>query len=61
MERERGEPGRPRREHVTAAEFADTRLPGTFGATLLVHPRTGRAHRTAVNEAVAALRYGTVP
>ncbi|MEV6194959.1 aldehyde dehydrogenase family protein [Streptomyces sp. NPDC051920] len=43
-----------------AAEFADTRLPGTLGATLLVHPRTERAHPAAVNEAVSALRYGTL-
>ncbi|MFE4703152.1 aldehyde dehydrogenase family protein [Streptomyces sp. NPDC056738] len=43
-----------------AVEFADTRLPGTLGATVLVHPRTERAHRTAVNEALSALRYGTI-
>lgn len=43
-----------------ATEFADTRLPGTLGATLLVHPRTERAHPAAVNEAVSALRYGTL-
>ncbi|MEU1201179.1 aldehyde dehydrogenase family protein [Streptomyces sp. NPDC005813] len=43
-----------------ATEFANDKLPGTLGATLLVHPRTRRAHRTAVDKAVAALRYGTV-
>ncbi|MFD5055962.1 aldehyde dehydrogenase family protein [Streptomyces tendae] len=43
-----------------AAEFADERLPGTLGATLLVHPRTERDHRAAVDGAVAALRYGTL-
>ena len=43
-----------------ATEFANTRLPGTLGATLLVHPRTERAHRAAVDEAVAGLRYGTL-
>ncbi|MEU4170428.1 aldehyde dehydrogenase family protein [Streptomyces sp. NPDC026665] len=43
-----------------ATEFADSRLPGTLGATLLVHPRTERAHPAAVNEAVSALRYGTL-
>ncbi|MFJ9815119.1 aldehyde dehydrogenase family protein [Streptomyces sp. NPDC101151] len=43
-----------------ATEFANAKLPGTLGATLLVHPRTERAHRTAVDEAVAALRYGTL-
>ncbi|MFM9370157.1 aldehyde dehydrogenase family protein [Streptomyces sp. Da 82-17] len=44
----------------SAVEFANRKLPGTLGATLLVHPRTERAHRTAVDEAVAALRYGTL-
>ncbi|WP_338701890.1 aldehyde dehydrogenase family protein [Streptomyces sp. Q6] len=44
----------------TATEFANDRLPGTLGATLLVHPRTERAHRAAVDEAVAELRYGTL-
>lgn len=43
-----------------ATEFANDRLPGTLGATLLVHPRTERAHRRAVDEAVAGLRYGTL-
>ncbi|MFJ6608690.1 aldehyde dehydrogenase family protein [Streptomyces sp. NPDC091289] len=43
-----------------ATEFANDRLPGTLGATLLVHPRTERTHRAAVEEAVTALRYGTL-
>ncbi|MFF8680796.1 aldehyde dehydrogenase family protein [Streptomyces sp. NPDC015237] len=43
-----------------AAEFANDKLPGTLGATLLVHPRTERMHRAAVDQAVAALRYGTL-
>ncbi|MFJ7627870.1 aldehyde dehydrogenase family protein [Streptomyces sp. NPDC097595] len=43
-----------------ATEFANDRLPGTLGATLIVHPRTERAHRHAVDEAVAGLRYGTL-
>ncbi|MFD7919857.1 aldehyde dehydrogenase family protein [Streptomyces sp. NPDC059740] len=43
-----------------ATDFANDRLPGTLGATLLVHPRTQRVHRAAVDEAVAALRYGTL-
>ncbi|WP_329499902.1 aldehyde dehydrogenase family protein [Kitasatospora herbaricolor] len=43
-----------------AVEFANDRLPGTLGATLIVHPRTERAHRAAVQKAVADLRYGTL-
>lgn len=54
-------PGADAPEFLRAAtEFANDQLPGTLGATLLVHPRTERAHRTAVNEAVTALRYGTL-
>ncbi|MEU9860628.1 aldehyde dehydrogenase family protein [Streptomyces sp. NPDC047971] len=43
-----------------AVSFANDRLPGTLGATLIVDPRTERAHRAAVDSAVAELRYGTV-
>ncbi|MBO1333623.1 aldehyde dehydrogenase family protein [Streptomyces sp. VRA16 Mangrove soil] len=43
-----------------ATDFANDKLPGTLGATLLVHPKTERAHRAAVDEAVADLRYGTL-
>ncbi|MEV0577991.1 aldehyde dehydrogenase family protein [Streptomyces sp. NPDC050392] len=43
-----------------ATDFANETLPGTLGATLLVHPRTERAHRGAVNAAIAELRYGTL-
>uniref|UniRef100_A0AAU2VHV5 Aldehyde dehydrogenase family protein n=1 Tax=Streptomyces sp. NBC_00008 TaxID=2903610 RepID=A0AAU2VHV5_9ACTN len=54
-------PGTDAAEFLRAAtEFANDRLPGTLGATLLVHPRTERAHRAAVDEAIAALRYGTL-
>ncbi|MGW1064690.1 aldehyde dehydrogenase family protein [Streptomyces aureus] len=54
-------PGEDAPEFLRAAtEFAESRLPGTLGATLLVHPRTERAHPAAVNEAISALRYGTL-
>ncbi|WP_406373291.1 aldehyde dehydrogenase family protein [Streptomyces sp. NBC_01550] len=43
-----------------AVDFANDELPGTLGATLIVHPRTEKDHRTAVEEAVAGLRYGTL-
>ncbi|MFF5788704.1 aldehyde dehydrogenase family protein [Streptomyces sp. NPDC012693] len=43
-----------------AVDFANATLPGTLGVTLIVHPRTEKAHRDAVRSAVADLRYGTV-
>jgi hypothetical protein len=43
-----------------AVDFADTVLPGTLGATLIVHPRTERSHPDAVAGALAELRYGTI-
>ncbi|MDL2078192.1 aldehyde dehydrogenase family protein [Streptomyces sp. GXMU-J15] len=43
-----------------AVAFANDRLPGTLGATLIVHPKTEKTHRSAVEAAVAGLRYGTV-
>ncbi|MEU8620522.1 aldehyde dehydrogenase family protein [Streptomyces sp. NPDC048623] len=43
-----------------AVAFANDRLPGTLGATLIVHPRTEKTHRSAVEAAVDGLRYGTV-
>ncbi len=43
-----------------AVTFANDHLPGTLGATLLVHPRTEKDHRAAVDAAVAGLRYGTI-
>ncbi|MGW5178529.1 aldehyde dehydrogenase family protein [Streptomyces sp. NPDC004082] len=43
-----------------AVDFANDVLPGSLGATLIVHPRTARAERTALKSAVSALRYGTL-
>ncbi|MEV3870694.1 hypothetical protein [Streptomyces sp. NPDC049906] len=43
-----------------AVDFANDVLPGTLGATVLVHPRTEKAAPSAVRDAIAALRYGTV-
>ncbi|MFD4370894.1 aldehyde dehydrogenase family protein [Streptomyces sp. NPDC058486] len=54
-------PGDTPEEFLRAAvDFANDRLPGTLGATLIVHPKTEKAHRAAVDRAVAGLRYGTV-
>ncbi|MFF5919890.1 aldehyde dehydrogenase family protein [Streptomyces flavochromogenes] len=43
-----------------AVEFANDTLPGTLGATLVVHPTTERKHRAAVEAAITDLRYGTL-
>lgn len=43
-----------------AVAFANDTLPGTLGATLIVHPKTEKAHRETVRTAIADLRYGTV-
>ncbi|MFF6886123.1 aldehyde dehydrogenase family protein [Streptomyces sp. NPDC012421] len=43
-----------------AVAFANDVLPGTLGATLLVHPRTEKDHPRQVIEAIEALRYGTL-
>jgi acyl-CoA reductase-like NAD-dependent aldehyde dehydrogenase len=43
-----------------AVEFANGTLPGTLGATLIVHPRTERSDAVAVEAAIAGLRYGTI-
>ncbi|MFC8277771.1 aldehyde dehydrogenase family protein [Streptomyces sp. NPDC057271] len=43
-----------------AVDFANDTLPGTLGATLIVHPRTEKAHGEAVATAIADLRYGTL-
>ncbi len=43
-----------------AVAFANDVLPGTLGATLLVHPRTEKSHPQQVIEAIDSLRYGTL-
>ncbi|MFK0025780.1 aldehyde dehydrogenase family protein [Streptomyces sp. NPDC090798] len=43
-----------------AVDFANNTLPGTLGATLIVHPRTEKTDRPAVETAIAGLRYGTL-
>ncbi|WP_335938995.1 aldehyde dehydrogenase family protein [Streptomyces sp. PTD5-9] len=50
----------PRKFLRRAIDFANDVLPGTLGATVLVHPRTERTAFPAVRDAVAALRYGTL-
>jgi acyl-CoA reductase-like NAD-dependent aldehyde dehydrogenase len=43
-----------------AVAFSNEKLPGTLGATLLVHPRTERTEAAAVRTAIADMRYGTL-
>ncbi len=43
-----------------AVELANDKLPGTLGATLVVHPRATKNDRAAVDRAITDLRYGTV-
>ncbi|MFD9128444.1 hypothetical protein [Kitasatospora sp. NPDC059571] len=43
-----------------AVDFANDTLPGTLGATLLVHPRTERDSPCTLPAAVDRLRYGTI-
>ncbi|WP_327715348.1 aldehyde dehydrogenase family protein [Streptomyces sp. NBC_00490] len=43
-----------------AVDFANDTLPGTLGATLLVHPKTEKADPEAVRTAIAEMRYGTL-
>ena len=43
-----------------AATFANEELWGNLSCSLIVHPKTRRAHGAAVDQAIAELRYGTV-
>jgi acyl-CoA reductase-like NAD-dependent aldehyde dehydrogenase len=43
-----------------AVQFANDKLDGTLGANLLIEPRQKAALGTAFDEAIAALRYGTI-
>lgn len=43
-----------------ATDFANRRLPGTLGASLLVSPETARRYRPQLDAAVRALRFGVV-
>ncbi|MGW4288158.1 aldehyde dehydrogenase family protein [Streptomyces sp. NPDC004673] len=48
-------------EFLTAAvEVANERLHGTLGANIIIDPRTARALGARLDEAVTALRYGTI-
>ena len=54
-------PGATVEEYLAATvEFANTRLAGNLGANVLVDPATARRHRTALDQAVADLRFGCI-
>jgi aldehyde dehydrogenase (NAD(P)+) len=43
-----------------AVTFANSRLHGTLGANVIVHPATLREHSASIDEAIAQLRYGCI-
>ena len=45
---------------IKATDFANTRLYGTLGANILVHPRTIKANRRAFDRMLSKLDYGTL-
>jgi hypothetical protein len=54
-------PGRTPAEFLAnAVTFANERLDGTLGATILIHPKTMRALGPRVDEALGQLRYGAI-
>lgn len=53
-------PGQGQEYLENAVTFANTKLTGTLGANLIAHPRTIRRLDAAFDQAVAALRYGTI-
>jgi len=53
-------PGGPDEYLRCAVEFANTVLRGTLGANLIVHPKTFRAQRKRIDDAIDSLRYGCI-
>lgn len=43
-----------------AVRFANERLNGTLGANILIHPRTEKRERSAFDQALADLKFGTI-
>lgn len=56
----RGGDGDPAAFLDAAVAFCNARLAGTLGAGIVIHPRTRRALRGALDAAIATLEYGTV-
>jgi aldehyde dehydrogenase (NAD(P)+) len=54
-------PGRDAAQFLrNAVEFANETLHGTLGANIIIHPKTARALGPVLDEAISALRYGTI-
>ena len=43
-----------------AVKFANEKLDGTLGANIIIHPKTIKAHKNALDSAIADLRYGGI-
>jgi aldehyde dehydrogenase (NAD(P)+) len=43
-----------------AVDFCNSRLWGTLGANIIIHPTTARLYATALDRAIAKLRYGCI-
>ena len=44
----------------SAVQFANEKLDGTLGANIIIHPKTMKAHKEALDQAIADLRYGGI-
>ena len=45
---------------LKAVKFANEKLDGTLGANIIIHPKTIKAHKAALDLAIANLRYGGI-
>ena len=45
---------------LEAVKFANEKLDGTLGANIIIHPKTIKAHKAALDLAIADLRYGGI-
>ena len=45
---------------LEAVKFANEKLDGTLGANIIIHPKTIKAHKAALDSAIAGLRYGGI-
>ena len=43
-----------------AVKFANEKLDGTLGANIIIHPKTMKAHKEALDQAIADLKYGGI-